>query len=93
MFSSCSISRLVLPILLLSLLVGGCFPDKQQIVLGTLHGEQVWQGTVYLEGDVTLAEDVSLKIMDILEELGLEIAFPSRTVYLQGEQVDEIPSA
>jgi MscS family membrane protein len=28
-------------------------------------------------------EDVCLKIMDILEELGLEIAFPSTTVYLR----------
>jgi MscS family membrane protein len=31
-------------------------------------------------------ENVCLKIMDILEELGLEIAFPSRSVYLRGEQ-------
>lgn len=31
-------------------------------------------------------EDVCLKIMDILEDLGLEIAFPSRSVYLRGEQ-------
>ncbi len=28
-------------------------------------------------------EDVCLKIMDIVEELGLEIAFPSTTVYLR----------
>ncbi|MCF6178329.1 MAG: mechanosensitive ion channel family protein [Geopsychrobacter sp.] len=27
-------------------------------------------------------QDVCLKIMDILEEMGLEIAFPSRTIYL-----------
>ena len=31
-------------------------------------------------------EDVCLKIMDILESLGLEIAFPSRTVYLHQEE-------
>ena len=31
-------------------------------------------------------QDVCLQIMDILEEMGLEIAFPSRTVYLQQDQ-------
>jgi MscS family membrane protein len=31
-------------------------------------------------------EDVCLKIMDILDDLGLEMAFPSRTVYLQQEE-------
>lgn len=31
-------------------------------------------------------QDVCLKIMDILEELGLEIAFPSRTLYLNHPQ-------
>ncbi|MGA7826415.1 MAG: mechanosensitive ion channel family protein [Geobacteraceae bacterium] len=29
-------------------------------------------------------EDVNLKIMDILDGLGLEIAFPSRSIYLRG---------
>lgn len=33
-------------------------------------------------------EDVCLKIMDILEHLGLEIAFPSRTVYLRQDDDD-----
>lgn len=33
-------------------------------------------------------EDVCLKIMDILEQLGLEIAFPSTTVYLRKEDTD-----
>ncbi|HKL25151.1 MAG TPA: mechanosensitive ion channel family protein [Desulfuromonadales bacterium] len=33
-------------------------------------------------------EDVNLKIMDILAELGLEIAFPSRTVYLHPQDVE-----
>ncbi|HKJ05776.1 MAG TPA: mechanosensitive ion channel family protein [Geopsychrobacteraceae bacterium] len=37
----------------------------------------VWQE--YLDA----RQDVFLKIMDILEEMGLEIAFPSRTVYLE----------
>ena len=33
-------------------------------------------------------QDVCLRIMDILEELGLSIAFPSRTVYLHQEETD-----
>lgn len=33
-------------------------------------------------------QDVCLKIMDILENLGLEIAFPSRSIYLQNQQRD-----
>jgi len=31
-------------------------------------------------------QDVQLTIMDILEELGLEVAFPTRTVHLAGEE-------
>ncbi len=38
-------------------------------------------------------EDVSLKIMDIIEALGLEIAFPSRTVYLHQENADKLENA
>jgi MscS family membrane protein len=38
-------------------------------------------------------EDVCLKIMDILEELGMEIAFPSRSVYLRGKEGDMLPAA
>ena len=34
-------------------------------------------------------EDVCLKIMDILEELGLEIAFPSTTVYLRHDDPEQ----
>lgn len=34
-------------------------------------------------------EDLCLKIMDTLEELGLEIAFPSTTVYLRQETADQ----
>ncbi len=33
-------------------------------------------------------QDVCLKIMDILEGMGMEIAFPSRTVYLQGTDTE-----
>lgn len=36
-------------------------------------------------------QDVCLKIMDILEDLGLEIAFPSRSVYLRGEGNEKEP--
>lgn len=31
-------------------------------------------------------EEVCLKIMDLLEQLGLEIAFPSRTIYLHSQE-------
>ena len=33
-------------------------------------------------------EDLCLKIMDLLEELGLHFAFPSRTVYLHHAEGD-----
>jgi len=35
-------------------------------------------------------QDVHLKIMEILEGMGLEIAFPSRTVYLQHESSETV---
>lgn len=35
-------------------------------------------------------ENICLTIMEILEELGLEIAFPSRTVYLQEVERDQV---
>ncbi len=35
-------------------------------------------------------EDVSLRIMDILEQRGMSIAFPSRSVYLRE---DSLPAA
>jgi MscS family membrane protein len=35
-------------------------------------------------------QDVCLNIMDILEELGLEIAFPSTTVYLRKEEAEPV---
>ncbi len=34
-------------------------------------------------------QDVCLQIMDILEEMGLEIAFPSRTVYLNNQDLPD----
>ena len=37
-------------------------------------------------------QDVSLKIMDILESMGLEIAFPSRSIYLRGKDQDGLPA-
>ena len=30
-----------------------------------------------------------MKIMDILEAMGLEIAFPSRTVYLENNEAEQ----
>lgn len=36
-------------------------------------------------------QEVSLNIMIILEELGLEIAFPSRSVYLRREKAENLP--
>jgi len=38
-------------------------------------------------------EDVCLKIMEILEGMGLEIAFPSRSVYLRGKGEDGLPAS
>lgn len=37
-------------------------------------------------------EDVCLKVMDVLEEFGLEFAFPSRTVYLR-QTGDSLPAS
>jgi MscS family membrane protein len=38
-------------------------------------------------------QDVCLRIMDILEGMGLEIAFPSRSIYLRGKEQDGLPAA
>jgi len=38
-------------------------------------------------------QDLNLKIMQLLEGMGLEIAFPSRTVYLQHQQGDMQPGS
>ncbi len=45
----------------------------------------VWSD--YLEA----REDLCLKIMELLEGMGLEIAFPSRTLYLKGEAAPAAP--
>jgi MscS family membrane protein len=37
-------------------------------------------------------EDVCLRIMGILENLGMEIAFPSRSIYLRGKEEDGLPA-
>jgi MscS family membrane protein len=31
--------------------------------------------------------------MEILDSLGLEIAFPSRSIYLRGKETDMLPAA
>jgi MscS family membrane protein len=41
---------------------------------------------------LAIREEICLKIMDILAALDLEIAFPSRTVYLQGKETDMLPA-
>lgn len=45
--------------------------------------------TTVLGEHLNVREDVCLKIMDLLEELGLQFAFPSRTVYLHRADADE----
>lgn len=37
-------------------------------------------------------QDVCLQVMDILEDLGLEVAFPSRSIYLRGKEEDGLPA-
>jgi MscS family membrane protein len=54
-------------------------PSSLDILVYCFTRTTVW--TEYLEA----REDVNLKIMDILEGLGMEIAFPSRSLYLRGE--------
>jgi hypothetical protein len=41
----------------------GCLAHKERVVSGVLHGEHVWQGNVYVSGDVVLEKDVKLTIM------------------------------
>jgi MscS family membrane protein len=45
--------------------------------------------TTVLGEHLNVREDVCLKIMDLLEDLGLQFAFPSRTVYLHRADADE----
>ncbi|MDY0261436.1 mechanosensitive ion channel family protein [Syntrophotalea acetylenica] len=42
--------------------------------------------TTVWEEYLAARQDICLKIMDILDELGLEIAFPSHSVYLRGRE-------
>ncbi|NJC87817.1 MAG: mechanosensitive ion channel family protein [Desulfuromonas sp.] len=44
--------------------------------------------TTVLGEHLNVREDICLKIMDLLEELGLQFAFPSRTVYLHHADSD-----
>jgi MscS family membrane protein len=53
---------------------------------------QCFTFTAALPEHLEIREDVCLKLMEILEGMGLEIAFPSRTVYLQGKETDRLPA-
>lgn len=39
-----------------------------------------------------IRQEINLRIMKLLEDLGMEIAFPSRTVYLKGEEPESPPA-
>jgi MscS family membrane protein len=54
---------------------------------------QCFTFTTALPEHLEAREDICLKIMEILEGMGLEIAFPSRTVYLRDAEGDELPLA
>ena len=45
------------------LLLVGCFTAKKGVVRGVLHGDLIWQGEVFVAGDVILEDDVKLMIM------------------------------
>ena len=60
-------------------------PSSLDILVYCFTRTTVW--AEYLEA----REDVNLRIMDILEGLGMEIAFPSRSVYLRGEAEEILP--
>jgi len=53
-------------------------PSSLDILVYCFTRTTIWAD--YLEA----REDVCLKIMDILEGIGLEIAFPSRSIYMRG---------
>ncbi len=42
---------------------------------------------------LAVREEVCLRIMEILEEAGVEIAFPSRSLYLRGQERNLLPAA
>ncbi len=50
-------------LMVMSLFFSGCVAQKDHLVRGVLHGEHVWQGVVYVEGDVTLEADAKLTIL------------------------------
>ena len=58
-------------------------PSSLDIMVYCFTSSTVWNE--YLDA----REDVCLKIMETLENLGLEIAFPSRSVYLQQMETDQ----
>ena len=60
-------------------------PSSLDILVYCFTRTTVW--AEYLEA----REDVNLRIMDILEGLGMEIAFPSRSVYLRREAEEILP--
>ena len=41
----------------------GCLGDNKQVIHGVLHGQVIWSGTIYIDGDVTLSNDSSLTIL------------------------------
>jgi hypothetical protein len=43
--------------------LAGCLPGQKNVVRGVLHGDLIWQGEVYLAGDVVLEDDVRLTIL------------------------------
>lgn len=61
LFNSIPLCRLFL--LVLCLLISGCLAAKKYEVSGSLYGEHLWDGVVYIRGDVTLEKDVRLTIL------------------------------
>ncbi len=54
--------RYLAPIVLL-LMLSGCTINQKPLIRGVLHGELVWQGEVFVAGDVVLEEDAKLVIL------------------------------
>ncbi len=61
-------------------------PSSLDIMVYCFTRTTVW--AEYLDA----RQDVCLKIMEILEELGLEIAFPSRSIYIENKAGDMEPA-
>ncbi|WP_298039007.1 mechanosensitive ion channel family protein [uncultured Desulfuromonas sp.] len=62
-------------------------PSSLDILVYCFTTTTVWGE--YLEA----RQDVCLRIMDIIDGLGMEIAFPSRSIYLRGGEQEELPAA